>query len=74
MGTFGPAINSLIAGKAGKEVGKVMWYNTSVISMASIAWPFIVGTLYSLWVSLPFYFSSGIAFLLFILAIVWLRK
>jgi hypothetical protein len=24
MGTFGPAINSLIAGKAGKEVGKVM--------------------------------------------------
>jgi hypothetical protein len=24
MGTFQPAINSLIAGKAGKEVGKVM--------------------------------------------------
>ena len=36
MGTFQPAINALIAGKAGKEVGKVMGYNTSVISIASI--------------------------------------
>jgi predicted MFS family arabinose efflux permease len=34
MGTFQPAINSLIAGKAGKEVGKIMGYNTSVISIA----------------------------------------
>jgi MFS family permease len=36
MGTFQPAINSIIAGKAGKEVGKVMGYNTSVISIAGI--------------------------------------
>lgn len=36
MGTFQPGINSLIASKAGKEVGKVMGYNTSVTSIAGI--------------------------------------
>ena len=36
MGSFQPSISSLIANKAGKEVGKVMRYNTSVVSVASI--------------------------------------
>lgn len=74
MGTFQPAISSLIAEKAGKEVGKVMGYNTSVISVASIIGPFLVGTLYAMNYSLPFFVSAGIAFGLLILAIVGLRK
>ncbi|MBC7503868.1 MFS transporter [Candidatus Gracilibacteria bacterium] len=74
MGTFQPAINSLIAEKAGKEVGKVMGYNTSVISVASIIGPFIVGTLYVMNYSLPFYVSTGIAFILFIVAILGLKQ
>lgn len=74
MGTFQPAISSLIAEKAGKEVGKVMGYNTSVISVASIVGPFLVGTLYAINYSLPFFVSAGIAFILFIVAIVGLRK
>jgi MFS family permease len=74
MGTFQPAINSLISAKAGKEVGKIMGYNTSVISIASIAWPFLVGSLYNLSKPLPFYISSFIAFALFLIASFWLKK
>jgi MFS family permease len=74
MWTFQPAINSLIAGKAGKEVGKVMGYNTSVISIAWIVWPFLVWTLYEINYSLPFYTSSVISLLLLILALIELRS
>ncbi len=74
MGTFQPAINSLISARAGKEVGKIMGYNTSVISIANIIGPFIVGTLYATSHSLPFFVSSGITFGLLILAGVGLRK
>lgn len=69
MGTFQPAINSLIAGKAGKEVWKVMGYNTSMISIAWIMWPFLVWTLYKINYSLPFYTSSIIATCLLIIAL-----
>jgi MFS family permease len=74
MGTFQPAINSLIAGKAGKEVWKIMWYNTSVISIAGIIWPFLVWTLYEINYSLPFFISAGIATVLLILALIGLRS
>lgn len=69
MWTFQPAINSLIAGKAWKEVWKIMWYNTSVISIAGIIWPFLVWTLYEISYSLPFFISAGIATLLLIIAV-----
>ena len=74
MGSFQPSINSLIAGKAGKEVGKVMGYNTSVISIANIVGPFAVGTLYAMNHSLPFLVASVITCGLFVLAIVGLRR
>lgn len=74
MGSFQPSINSLIAGKAGKEVGKIMGYNTSVISIANIIGPFAVGTLYAMGHSLPFLVASGITCGLFVLAMVGLRK
>lgn len=73
MGTFQPAIGSLFASKAGKEVGKVMWYNTSVVSIAGIVGPFIVGTLYGIDKPLPFLVSAAIASSLFFLALT-LRK
>jgi MFS family permease len=68
MGSFQPSISSLIASKAGKEVGKVMGYNTSIVSIASVIGPFMVGTLYSIGKSLPFYASALIAALLFFIA------
>jgi MFS family permease len=74
MGTFQPAINSLIAGKAWKEVGKVMGYNTSIISIAWIIWPFLVWTLYEISYSLPFLVSACIALLLLIIALLEFRK
>ena len=74
MGSFQPSINSLIADKAGKEVGKIMGYNTSVISIANIVGPFAVGTLYAMSHSLPFFISAGLMFILFIVAIVGLQK
>lgn len=74
MWTFQPAINSLIASKAWKEVGKVMGYNTSVISIAWIIWPFLVWTLYEISFSLPFYISAMIATLLLIIALIELRN
>lgn len=73
MGTFQPAINSLIAGKADKEVWKIMGYNTSVISIAWIIWPFLVWTLYEINYSLPFYVSAMISLLLLIIALIGLK-
>lgn len=69
MGSFQPSISSLIANKAGKEVGKVMGYNTSIVSIASIIGPFMVGTLYAMGQSYPFYASAGIAFILLLIAV-----
>ena len=74
MGSFQPSISSLIASKAGKEVGKVMGYNTSIVSIASIIGPFMVGTLYSIGHSYPFYASATIAALLFLVALFWLAN
>jgi predicted MFS family arabinose efflux permease len=74
MGSFQPSISSLIANKAGNEVGKVMGYNTSIVSIASIIWPFMVGILYSIGKSYPFYASAGIAGILLVIAIFWLTS
>lgn len=74
MGTFQPGINSLIASKAGKEVGKVMGYNTSVTSIAGIIGPFIVGTLYHIGPMIPFIISSVFAFLMFLISLTLLKK
>ncbi len=73
MGTFQPAINSLIAEKAGKEVWKIMGYNTSIISIAWIIWPFLVWTLYEINYSLPFYTSALIATWLLVIAVLEFR-
>jgi hypothetical protein len=50
-----------------------MGYNTSVISIAWIIWPFLVWTLYEINFSLPFYVSSVISLLLLILALIELK-
>lgn len=74
MWSFQPSINSLVASAAGTEVGKIMWYNTSVISIANIIGPFAVGTLYVMSYSLPFLVGAMIMFGLFVLAMVGLKR
>lgn len=56
MGSFQPSIGSLLAKKAGKEVGKVMGYNTSIQSIGNIIGPIMAGVLYV-------YPGSGLPFL-----------
>jgi MFS family permease len=46
MGSFHPSVGSLLWARAGNEVGRVMWYNTSVASIGQIIWPIIMGTIY----------------------------
>jgi MFS transporter, DHA1 family, tetracycline resistance protein len=46
MGSFNPAVGSLLSKTAGKEIGKVMGYNTSIQSIWQIAGPILAGLLY----------------------------
>lgn len=72
MGAFNPSIVSLIAQKAGREVWKVMWYNTSIQSIWQIFWPILAGMLYSINIALPFFVSAGIFGVLCMIAVIWL--
>lgn len=59
MWSFNPSIGSLLAKSAGREIGKVMWYNTSIQSVWQIVWPILAGMLYvSAGSGLPFYASA----------------
>ncbi len=73
MWSFQPSVMSLISNKAGREVGKVMWYNTSIQSIWQIIWPITAWLLYTPWGNLPFLVSSWIFFLLLLISIFWLR-
>ncbi len=74
MGSFQPSVSSLMAQNAGKEVGKVMGYNTSIQSIGQILGPIMAGLLYvTPWSGLPFYVSAGIFGILFILAF-WTKE
>ena len=59
MGSLQPSLGSLIAQNAGKEVGKVMGYNTSIQSIGQIFGPIIAGMLYVPGSGLPFLVSAG---------------
>lgn len=63
-----------MAAKAGKEVGKVMGYNTSVTSIGQMIGPFLVGTLYQMNYALPFYASAIFSAFLFLVSWFGLKK
>lgn len=70
MGSFNPSIGSLLSKNAGKEVGKVMGYNTSIQSIGQIFWPIIAGILYATpGTGRPFFFSAAIFFVLFFVSL-----
>lgn len=73
MGSFQPGVSALMAKNAGKEVGKVMGYNTSIQSVGQILWPILAGLLYSPGSGLPFLVSAGVFVILFLLAF-WFRE
>lgn len=74
MWAFNPSIGSLIAQKAGKEVWKVMWYNTSIQSIGQIFWPILAGMLYGINIALPFFVSAGIFGILFLVSLTQLKS
>jgi DHA1 family multidrug resistance protein-like MFS transporter len=70
MGSFNPSIGSLLARNAGKEVGKVMGYNTSIQSIGQIFGPILAGVLYTTpGTGSPFFMSAGIFVILFLISI-----
>jgi MFS transporter, DHA1 family, multidrug resistance protein len=70
MGSFQPGVGSLMAKNAGKEVGKVMGYNTSIQSIGQIFGPILAGILYMTPGSgLPFFVSAGIFAILFFISL-----
>ena len=70
MWSFRPSLGALLAKSAGREMGKVMGYNTSIESIWQIIWPILAGMLYvTAGSGLPFYASAGVFFLLLILSL-----
>lgn len=66
MWSFNPAVGSLFARNAGRDTGKVMWYNTSIQSVWQIIWPILAWLLYiKPGTNLPFLASSIIFVILF---------
>lgn len=69
MGSFNPSMGSLLAKRAGKEVGKVMGYNTSIQSIGQIIGPIMAGMLYAYPGSnLPFLVAAGIFVILLMIS------
>jgi len=74
MGSFQPGVWALMAKNAGKEVGKVMGYNTSIQSIGQIFGPILAGMLYITPGSgIPFLVSSWLFAILFF-ASFWLKN
>ena len=69
-GSINPAISSLHAHYAGKEVGKALGTNASMMSLGSIAGPFVAGYLYVIWSGAP-YIGASVFFLIAIGLILW---
>lgn len=74
QGSINPAVGSLHAHYAWKEVGKALWTNASMMSLGSITGPFIAGYLYVIWNGAP-YIGAGACFLIaIVLVLLWLKK
>jgi len=70
QGSINPAVGSLHAHYAWKEVGKALGTNTSMMSLGSIIGPFIAGYLYIFWPGAP-YILASIFFLIAIFLSIW---
>ncbi len=69
MGSFNPSVSALLSMKAWKDVGKVMWYNTSAMSIGWVIGPFLVGFFYVYDISFPFYASTVLFCILFVVSL-----
>lgn len=56
--TVNPTIASMHSKLWAKHVWKLLWINTSMVSLWNIIWPFLAGSLYLVWDWLPYIVSS----------------
>ncbi len=73
QGSINPAVGSLHAHYAGKEVGKALGTNASMMSLGNIVGPFIAGYLYIFWSGAP-YIAASMFFLIAIALVLSLVK
>lgn len=73
-GSINPAVGSLHAHYAGREVGKALGTNASMMSLGNIIGPFISGYLYLIWSGMPYIFSAGFFMLAAVLVSFGLRR
>ena len=67
--TLNPSIASLQSKLAANHIWKVLWINSSVMSLWNIVWPFLAWSLYLIWNWLPYVVAS----FFFILAIIVIK-
>jgi MFS family permease len=57
MGMFNPVLSSQLAKTSPQHVGKVMGLNTSMTGVGGIIGPLLVGWIYAIHITLPFWSS-----------------
>jgi len=71
--TINPSTAWILSQLWANHTWKVLWINTSMISLWNIVWPFIAWSMYLIWSGLP-YIISSVLFLIAIIIIVFNRK
>jgi MFS transporter, DHA1 family, tetracycline resistance protein len=74
MGSFNPSVAALLSKDAGKHAGRVMGLNTSMAGVGGIIGPILIGWLYAINISLPFWVSAGLFGVLFLSTLFYFRK
>ena len=73
-GSINPAIGALLAKLHSKNMGSIMWYNTSSISLGNIFWPFAAGSLYVFDSSFPYDLSAVFFAIAFFVTLYFIKK
>jgi DHA1 family tetracycline resistance protein-like MFS transporter len=74
MGSIGPSLASMLSKDAGKHAWRIMGMNTSITGIWGIIWPVLTGWFYATHITLPFWASAWLFFVLFIVSIFFIGK
>ncbi len=74
MWSIGPSLASMLSKDAGKHAWRIMGMNTSITGIWGIIWPILTGWLYKFSITLPFWASSWLFLILFMVSIFFIGK